>query len=132
MLLFLSLFITSKTLKGALEVIIRSQIATVFNRILFPNLIIFGNFWQLLATFGNFVNLGESCQKLLRTPPYTYNRRGLKPLIVLLALLSVFNIMSFSSADVKTLLNIFSINPDQSYISEETRYPVKFNSKKVK
>ena len=69
MLLFLSLFITSKTLKGALEVIIRSQIATVFNRILFPNLIIFGNFWQLLATFGNFVNLGESCQKLLRTPP---------------------------------------------------------------
>ena len=49
--------------------IIRSQIATVFNRILFPNLIIFGNFWQLLATFGNFVNLGESCQKLLRTPP---------------------------------------------------------------
>ena len=65
----LSLFITSKTLKGALEVIIRSQIATVFNRILFPNLIIFGNFWQLLATFGNFVNLGESCQKLLRTPP---------------------------------------------------------------
>ena len=71
MLLFLSLFITSKTLKGALEVIIRSQIATVFNRILFPNLIIFGNFWQLLATFGNFVNLGESCQKLLRTPPFT-------------------------------------------------------------
>ena len=69
LLLFLSLFITSKTLKGALEVIIRSQIATVFNRILFQNLIIFGNFWQLLATFGNFVNLGESCQKLLRTPP---------------------------------------------------------------
>ena len=82
MLLFLSLFITSKTLKGALEVIIRSQIATVFNRILFPNLIIFGNFWQLLATFGNFVNLGESCQKLLRTPPYlALNMRTVESLL---------------------------------------------------
>ena len=62
---------------------------------------------------------------------YSYNRRGLKPLIVLLAS-SRYYIMSFSSADVKTLLNIFSINPVQSYISEETRYPVKFNSKKAK